>query len=448
MNRCILILEIMNECLFIIEEYMKKLICLLSILFLTSCANEVEEEYVETIYPVKAQYLVLEERTEFVKYVGILQPEKMVQKTFDNLATVEKIYVEEGDKVKVNQLLAKQDTSDLEATKEEAALNVDSAKSDEEAAYQEMLADKATYDKALDTQAVDLATLKQTRDDAYDQMIADEASLADAQAAYDANPGTTEQAALTSAQQDYNQSVIEYNAADQQYQASVDNGTTTEVEIADANYQASQSRYEAAQTQTSLAQTQYDNINDQITNSYLYSDIDGYVLVLNAEEGETANPLIPVMVLGTSETVVTIGLSQDNVRKVETGMAANVKIGDLNFDGEVLDISRIPDSSSRTYETNIAFPEDLLNFYIGESSVVNIDVGKTQGIWIPIRVIQNDGEDYVFVIKDNRVKKKIIITKHIDNDYVLVEGLQAGDLLITSGMKSVKPGNLVEVISE
>lgn len=425
---------------------MKKYFSLALVLFLTACSTQVDEEYIETVYPVKAQYLVLEERTEYVKYVGILQPEKMVQKTFDNLATVEKIYVDEGDKVKVGQLLAKQDTSDLEARKEEAALNVDSAKSDEEAAYQEMLADKATYENAVTNQDADTAALKQTRDDAYDQMIADEQTLADTQAAYDA--GTADQAALTTAQQNYNQSVIEYNAADQEYQAALDNGTTAEVEIADANYQASQSRYETAQTQTDIAQTQYDNIDEQITNSYLYADIDGYVLVLNAEEGETANPLIPVMILGTSETVVTIGLSQDNVRKVETGMSAKVQIGDLEFEGEVLNISRIPDSSSRTYETNIAFPEDLLNFFIGESSIVNIDVGQTQGIWIPIRVIQNDGEDYVFVIKDERVKKKIIVTKHIDNDYVLVEGLQAGDLLITSGMKSVKPGNLVEVIEE
>lgn len=425
---------------------MKQSLSVLSLLLLTACQTQVVEEYVEPIYPVKAEYLVMEERTEFVKYVGILQPEKMVQKTFDNLADIEKIYVEEGDKVKVGQLLAKQDTTDLEARKEEAAINVDSAKADEEAAYQSMRADKATYDDAVANQSADLANLKQTRDDAYDQMLADEQTLEDTQAAYDA--GTATQAQLTTAQQNYNQSVIAYNAADQEYQAAVDNGTTTEVQIADANYQASLAQYESAQSQTELAQAQYDNIDEQITNSYLYSNIDGYVLLLNAEEGETANPLIPVMVLGTSETVVTIGLSQDNVRKVESGMEASVKVGDLSFDGEVLDISRIPDSSSRTYETNIAFPEDLLNFFIGESAVVNIDVGKTQGIWIPIRVIQNDGEDYVYVVKDERVKKKIIVTTFIDNDYVLVDGLQAGDQLIIEGMKSVKPGNLVEVTNE
>lgn len=425
---------------------MKKSLSVLSLLLLTACQTQDVEEYVEPIYPVKAEYLVMEERTEFVKYVGILQPEKMVQKTFDNLADIEKIYVEEGDKVKVGQLLAKQDTTDLEARKEEAAINVDSAKADEEAAYQSMRADKATYDDAVANQSADLANLKQTRDDAYDQMLADEQTLEDTQAAYDA--GTATQAQLTTAQQNYNQSVIAYNAADQEYQAAVDNGTTTEVQIADANYQASLAQYESAQSQTELAQAQYDNIDEQITNSYLYSNIDGYVLLLNAEEGETANPLIPVMVLGTSETVVTIGLSQDNVRKVESGMEASVKVGDLSFDGEVLDISRIPDSSSRTYETNIAFPEDLLNFFIGESAVVNIDVGKTQGIWIPIRVIQNDGEDYVYVVKDERVKKKIIVTTFIDNDYVLVDGLQAGDQLIIEGMKSVKPGNLVEVTNE
>ena len=80
------------------------------------------------------------------------------------------------------------------------------------------------------------------------------------------------------------------------------------------------------------------------------------------------------MVLGTSDTVATIGLSQANVRRVQEGMIASVKVGDLNFEGEVLSISRIPDSGSRTYETYISFGEDLLDFFIGENTIVNINM--------------------------------------------------------------------------
>lgn len=354
---------------------MKKILCLIGVFLLTACTQQVKEEYVEPVHPVNAQVLELEEHVEYVKYAGILQPEKMVQKTFSNIGEVTNIYVKEGQKIKVGQLLAKQNTDNLESTKSELAIQLESDKANEEAARQQMIADEATY---------------------KDSLV---------------------------------------------------NGTSVEQQVADAQFQASTASYEAAQQQTQLTQTQLDNIDTQIQGSYLYSNIDGYVLMMNAEVGETANPLIPVMVLGTSNTVVTIGLSQDNVRKVQTGMVASVKIGELEYEGKVLNINRIPDTASRTYETDIKFPVDLLDFFIGETAVVNINVGTKEGIWIPIKVIQNDGEDYVYVISDNRAKKKIITPINIDNDYVLVEGLQAGDQIIIDGMKNVKAGSLVEVIN-
>lgn len=374
MNKCILLIVIMNSRLFI-KVLMKKILCLIGVFLLTACTQQVKEEYVEPVHPVNAQVLELEEHFEYVKYAGILQPEKMVQKTFSNIGEVTNIYVKEGQKIKVGQLLAKQNTDNLESTKSELAIQLESDKANEEAARQQMIADEATY---------------------KDSLV---------------------------------------------------NGTSVEQQVADAQFQASTASYEAAQQQTQLTQTTLDNIDTQIHGSYLYSNIDGYVLMMNAEVGETANPLIPVMVLGTSNTVVTIGLSQDNVRKVQTGMVASVKIGELEYEGKVLNINRIPDTASRTYETDIKFPVDLLDFFIGETAVVNINVGTKEGIWIPIKVIQNDGEDYVYVILDNRAKKKIITPINIDNDYVLVEGLQAGDQIIIDGMKNVKAGSLVEVIN-
>lgn len=432
---------------------MKKIsVYLIAFLLLSSCQSVVEESYIEPSYPVHAHILSTEDRIEYVKYVGILQPEKVVQKTFDNLAEIEKIYVEEGDKVKVGQLLATQNTDDLEASKEELSIQIETDKANEEAARQEMLADKASYDQALASSDADLATLKANRDSAEAQMNEDADTLNAAQNAYDIKiaaqeDASVELAALNTARTNYNTSSAEYQQAQAEYDFAIENGTTTEVEVAQAQYEASLARYEASQSQRQLTQTQYDNLDQQIQGSYLYSNIDGYVLMLNAEVGETANPLVPVMILGTSETVVTIGLSQDNVRKVKPGMSANVEVGDLSFEGEVLDINRIPDTSSRTYETNIAFPEDLLDFFIGENAIVNINVGLETGIWIPIKVIQNDGEDYVYVIVDHRAKKKIITPLTIANDYVLVEGLDEGDHLIIDGMKNVKAGSLVEVIA-
>jgi RND family efflux transporter MFP subunit len=256
------------------------------------------------------------------------------------------------------------------------------------------------------------------------------------------------QAALTTANAEYNTSVAEYESAETRYNLAVEEGVSIDVEVAEAEYNAAEASYEAAHSQTNITRTSYESVDEQIEASYLYSDIDGYVLRLVAEEGEVSNPLVPALVIGSSDTVATIGISQNNIRKVKIGMDTRVLVGDLEFKGEVLSISKIPDQKSRTYETDISFPEDLFNFYIGESAVVEIIVGEQEGIWIPINIVQNDGQDYVYTIKDNRVIKKIITTSHIDNDYVMVNGLKIGDVLITNGMKGLKPGYLINIVGD
>jgi RND family efflux transporter MFP subunit len=472
-----------------------KLITILTLIFfLVGCTPEEVVEVVEKIYPVEVEILQKKEMTEIVKYVGILQPEKFVNKTFENISEVEKIYVEEGDSIKVGDLLAKQNTDELENQKETLALEIKQAEADEEAAYQNMLAKKYEYENEGASSDENIANLKSERDSAKADMDAAEVAKDNADSEYNTaeaeyqtavtqyndavalrdatDPGdpsyaayqadviskeatmnekeTTRDeklAAQTSATTDYNTKQAEYEVALAQYNLAVEEGTTVEESVAEAEYRASEASYEAAKARTQASKSTYDSVDQSIQDSYIYSDIDGYVLQILAEEGEVSTPIMPAMVIGSSDTVATIGISQTNIRKVRQGMTTKVIIGDLIFEGEVLSISKIPDTSSRTYETNISFPEDLFSFYIGESAIVEIVVGQKNGIWIPINIIQNEGEDYVYIIKSGRVVKRVVTPTDIDNDYVRVEGLNEGEILVTNGMKGLKPGYLVNILN-
>jgi len=474
---------------------MKKYVILTALLVvLTGCSPKEVVEIEEKVYPVEVAEIKMTEKTEKVKYVGILQPEQMINKTFENVIEVEKIFVDEGDEIKKGDLLAKQNTDDLEASKEQLSEEIKRYEAEEEAAYQQMLVKKYELQSTKDDTQANLDNLEKEKDDAKDQMDNDKVALDQAQVEYDqaeanyqasvtvhneasalvdatdpADPNyanyvsdrnskqvdmeTNEtirdekQAALVSAQTRYNSSRSSYELAQTRYD-SASEGNSLDTSVAEAEYRAAEANYQASKSQTAVARSSYNSVDERINNSYLYSDIDGYVLTIVAKEGEVSNPLVPAMVIGSSETVATIGISQNNVRRIEQGMKAIVKVNDLEFDGEVLSIAKIPDRSSRTYETDIAFPESLFNFYIGESCVIEIIVGDKKGIWIPINIIQNDGIDYVYVVKDKRVVKRIVIPSDIDNDYVRVEGLTEGDIIITNGMKQLKPGYLVDVVGE
>lgn len=474
---------------------MKKYVIVTLLMFvLSACSPEEVVEIEEKVYPVEVTEIKFSEKTEKVKYVGILQPEQMINKTFENVIEVEKIFVDEGDEIKKGDLLAKQNTDDLEDSKEQLSEEIKRYEAEEEAAYQQMLVKKYELQAAEDNQESNLETLKQEQDDAKKQMDADKLALDNAQVEYDqaesnyqesvtayntasdlvdaTDPADSnyssyvadrnskqvdmetketirdeKQAALVSAQASYNSSRTSYELAETRYN-NANEGNSLDTSVAEAEYRAAEANYQAAKSQTAIARSSFDSVDERINNSYLYSDIDGYVLTIVAKEGEVSNPLVPAMVIGSSETVATIGISQNNIRRIEQGMKAIVKVNDLKFDGEVLSIAKIPDRSSRTYETDIAFPESLFNFYIGETCVIEIIVGEKNGIWIPINIIQNDGIDYVYIVKDNRVVKRNITPSDIDNDFVRVEGLFEGDIIITNGMKQLKPGYLVDIVGD
>ena len=76
---------------------------------------------------------------------------------------------------------------------------------------------------------------------------------------------------------------------------------------------------------------------------------------------------------------------------------------------------------------------------------MTITAGEETGIWLPVRCVLNDGEDYVFVAENGRARRKNIKLGRMLEDKVCVEGLEAGEWLITEGFKSVKDGYGVAV---
>ena len=53
--------------------------------------------------------------------------------------------------------------------------------------------------------------------------------------------------------------------------------------------------------------------------------------------------------------------------------------------------------------------------------------------------------DYVYIVLDNKAKKKQIELGKVKGDLVEVSGLMAGEKLVVEGMKKINDGDVVEV---
>lgn len=180
--------------------------------------------------------------------------------------------------------------------------------------------------------------------------------------------------------------------------------------------------------------------------SSIYAAIDGIVSEVINRSGDVVGAGYPALILRSSEYIMHVGVTDDDLIRIEK---FGVPVVSVDFDGKIIeakldDINKIPDEASRTYTVTVAL-DDKMDFLIGKLGTVSFELARQSGMWLPINHIQNDGEDYVYIVtSENRVERKNLILKEINNDLVRVEGLEEGNRVITIGNSIVKEGQQVE----
>jgi RND family efflux transporter MFP subunit len=378
-----------------------------------------------------------------LSYVGTVEPEEIQNATYAGISKVEKIYVSEGDRVQKGDLLATVDS-------ETAQSNLRSA----ETALNTAQAARQRAQIACDNTAANLARARQY--EATEQTYEDaEAALAAATAERDAlsasDPGyAAAQQKVDEKQAARDQALSDYNAIRVQKQAmdniAQNNGFTDAVDYYEYELRLAQSTLDEANASYANAQSGYDSAAKALDDCLIRSELDGYVIMVYTKEGDICTPLAPIVVVGSEKTVVSVGTSATDIKDVKKGQTCDIDLNGQPLSGTIAYINMLPDSQSRTYETHITLPDSDTHYLIGDLASVKIHIGSKTGIWLPLSVILNDGQDYVFVVEAGRAMKKYIKITSISNDMVMVTGLDGGGYVVIEGMKSLKAGNSVKVI--
>ena len=80
--------------------------------------------------------------------------------------------------------------------------------------------------------------------------------------------------------------------------------------------------------QLNTAKANYDSKVNLVQDAFITADSDGYVVDVLCKEGEMQAAGYPVILFRSENQVVTVGLSDDDVKKVQVGTKAQVKIDD------------------------------------------------------------------------------------------------------------------------
>jgi len=390
-------------------------ICLvfLNLVTLSGCSGKDDSKADTKTYPVKTVQLQNESYPISLEYEGLTGGSEVRKLSFKSSAKILKIYVSKGQYVKKGDNLVDLDKTDLNLAKDAAKAQMDAA--------------NAQYNKAVNgpqTEDINKAEIavKNAQDnynyckDLYDKNVAlyEMKAVTEQQVNDVKNKLDSSESALNAAKETLNQ---------------LQNGTREEDK-------------QAALAQLNTAKANYDSKVNLLQDASLIAEEYGYVVDVLCKEGEMQAAGYPVILIRSENQVVTVGLTDNDVKKIQIGTKAQVKIDDETTDGEVINIVQMADKQSGTYgaEIKLLNPIDNNKFYIGQSVKVYINDGEKNGIWVPISSILNDGEDYVYVVEDDRAVKKNITLGQTNENEVCVEGLKAGDNLVSEGMKNIKAG--------
>ena len=405
---------------------------------------------------VKVMTINTRTNQETMNFIGIIQPKDLNQATFATIGTIEAIYVKEGETVKKDQALAKIDSEQAEISRDNANESLRLAKAQQTEAQADLRVSEAEYDAVIKDREAQDAVIKDR--EAQDVVIEEKRVLAEAK--------RTE---ADQAQVDYNQAVLDHGEdsveaataltvltqanteaaqAEADYRLERDTEFSSEIEIAQARVDAAKANLEAANSQVNISQNNVDAANENIEANILRSAINGTVVKLVSKVGDIGSPLAPTVIVASHEMVVHIGVSQGSVNDIKANQKTFITIDEDEYDGSVLDVAKLPDTNSRTYLTRIQFKNNS-QLNIGETASVAIDVGLREGVWLNLSTILNDGEDYVYIIQNNRVTKRKITILSINNNQVLISGLNVNDQLVIEGGRFLSVGsevNITEII--
>lgn len=180
------------------------------------------------------------------------------------------------------------------------------------------------------------------------------------------------------------------------------------------------------------------------------SPISGTVDAVNIKEGDAASPgLVGIKVVNADALKVQATLGENYLGKVQDGNPVNLIFTDLNdtIHTKLSYVSRAVDPVSRAFQVEVRLGSNK-NLHPNMSCKMQIaNYENANALTVPVSVIQQTAEGSVLYVADgNKAKAVTVKTGRNSNGMVeILEGLNAGDKVITEGYEELDNGTLISV---
>ena len=215
----------------------------------------------------------------------------------------------------------------------------------------------------------------------------------------------------------------------------------------------SQSDYEAVELKYKVAKSSYDNL---LENTILRSPVDGVVTARNYDRGDMYGMASPIFTVQQIVPVkLLVGISEADYTKVKKGDKVSLTVDarpGKTYEGRIARLYPTIDPATHTFNVEIQVPNQNRELRPGMYAKVTVTFGQENSVVVPDAAIvkmQGSGQRSVFVYNaaDSTVVEKIVsLGRHTGGKFQILDGVQAGDLVVVKGLASLRNGSKVEVM--
>lgn len=213
------------------------------------------------------------------------------------------------------------------------------------------------------------------------------------------------------------------------------------------------------QLKTSIAQVRKARAQAKITGNQarytnLLAERNGVITEIHAEPGQViqSGEVIARIAVPDNKEVL-IAIAESKMLGVNIGVLVEVKLWanpSVVYHGRVREISPAADSITRTFQVRIAIdnPDDQVR--LGMTAEVKFNNQNSNHFFLPTTAVtQREGKDVAWIVdpQTGTVQHKVVkIEMFHENGVFIKEGLQNGDLFVTTGVHMLMPGQVVRPV--
>jgi RND family efflux transporter MFP subunit len=239
------------------------------------------------------------------------------------------------------------------------------------------------------------------------------------------------QAALALAQSNYQRDLEVFKPG--YISPAVFDATKAALRVAESDVTANDATVKALESAVNQAESEAATAKALFGYTRIPAPMDGVITVRKAEVGDTVSPGTPIFQMADYQIWAASWIDETRIAQLREGQKAVIRLRSGRvFQGEVARLNKEADTVTRELEVDVRFdslPDPLV---VGEETEVDIDTGSQTAPAVPLSAIaERKGAKGVMVVANGRASFRPVVLGLQDGQHVAVlDGLKEGDMAI------------------